>query len=169
MISYVLWYHSTKHDIIFQYMISHSFSDIINTNNDIICWCHNVISYVTSYVIQQQTFSFGCRCTLSACRLPAAFFCLFSPSPCLADSILPGSLCLVDGHRPGLASSVAPQPEIHLVQSAAVPAIRLGIGGCRSQVSAVLELVGNSRMGVAVYEAGNQGGSQQYICRWAYV
>ena len=100
-------------------MISHSFSDIINTNNDIICLCHNVISYVTSYVIQQQTFSFGCRCTLSACRLPAAFFCLFSPSPCLADSILPGSLCLVDGHRPGLASSVAPQPEIHLIQSAA--------------------------------------------------
>ncbi len=103
---------------------------------------------MTSYVIWQQTFSFCCRCTLSGCLLPAVFFGLFCPSPCLADSILPGSLCLVDGHRPGLASSVAPQPEIHLVQSAAVPEIRMGtIGGCRSQDSAVLELVGNKPSG----------------------
>jgi hypothetical protein len=98
------------------------------------------------------------QCTLSGCLLPAALFGLFCPSPCLADSILPGSLCLDDGHGPGLASSVAPQPEIQLVQFAAVPAIRLGIGGCRSQDSAVLELVGNSWMGVAIYEAGNEGG-----------
>jgi hypothetical protein len=80
----------------------------------------------------------------------------FSPFSCLAHSILPGSLRPLDEHRLGMAPSVTPQPEIHLVRSAqaAVPAIRLSIGGCRSQESAALEFVGNSWMGVAVDEAG---------------
>jgi hypothetical protein len=71
-------------------------------------------------------FSFCSSSSLSGCRLPAAFLCLLCPFSCLADSILPGSLRLLDGHRPGLSPSVVPQPEIHLVQSAAVPLIRLG-------------------------------------------
>ena len=117
-----------------------------------------MISYVISYVILEQTFSFHSSSSLSGCRLQAAFLCLLCPFSCLTDSILPGSLRLVDGHRPGLSPSVAPQPEIHLVQSAAVPVIRLGISGCSAKDSAVLEFVGNRWMGVAVYEAGCEGG-----------
>ncbi len=117
-----------------------------------------MISYVISYVIRELTFSFRRRSSLSGCRLPAVFFCLLCPFSCLADSILPDSLRLLDGHRPGLSPSVARQSEIHLVQSAAVPAIRLGICGCRTKDLAVLEFVGNRWMGVAVYEAGDEGG-----------
>ena len=107
-----------------------------------------MISYVISYVILEQTFSFSSSSSLSGCRLPAAFLGLLCPFSCLADTILPGSLRLLDGHHPGLSPSVAPQPKIHLVQSAAVPAIRLGICGCSTKDSAVLEFVGNRWMGV---------------------
>ncbi len=176
MISYVLWYHSTNHDIIFYCMISHNVSDIINPTMisyaDVKMWYH---MWHHMWYGNKRFHSAASACSLAAslaaqgCLLPAVFFGLFCPSPCPADWILPGSLCLVNGHRPGLASSAAPQPEIHLVQSAAVPAIRLVICGCWSQDSAVLELVGNSRMGVAIYEAGIERGSPQYICHWAYI
>ncbi len=83
----------------------------------------------------------------------------------LADTILPGSSHhFIDRHRPALAPPVAPHPEIHLVQSAAVPAILLGICKCRPIDSAVLEFVWNNLMRVAVDEAGDEGGSLQYIC-----
>ena len=94
-----------------------------------------VISHMISYMKLEQTFSFRRRCT--CCCLPTAFLCLLRPFPCLTHLILPDSFRLINGHRPGLAPSVAPQPEIHLVNSAAIPAILLGIGGCRPQESAV--------------------------------
>jgi hypothetical protein len=49
-----------------------------------------------------------------------------------------------------------PQPEIQLVDSAAVPVILLGIGRHCTKESAVLEFEGNSWMGVAGYEAGER-------------
>ena len=58
-----------------------------------------MISYVISYVILEQTFSFSSSSSLSGCRLPAAFLGLLCPFSCLADTILPGSLRLLDGHR----------------------------------------------------------------------
>ena len=126
-----------------------------------------IISYVISYVTRGNTVLFPCA--LSGGRLPAVFLCLLRPGPCLAHSLPPDSLRPLDRYRPGLAPSVAPQPEIHLVESAAVAAILLGIGRRCTKESAVLEFVRNSWMGVAVDEAGDEGASSQYIGRRADV
>ncbi len=80
-------------------------------------------------------------------HFPAVFLCLLGPGPCLPDSLPPDSLCLLNGHCPGLASSVAPKPEIHLVEFAAVPSILLDIGRCCIRESAVLEFFRNNVIG----------------------
>ncbi len=45
---------------------------------------------------------------------------LSCPDPALADTLAPDSFSLRDGHHPGAAPGVAPLPNYHLVQSAAV-------------------------------------------------
>ena len=113
-----------------------------NTNYDIIVWYHiHVISYVISSVILYVTWGNTVlfSCALSGGHLPAVFLCLLRPGPCLAHSLLPDSLRPLDRYRQGLAPSVAPQPEIHLVESAAIAAILLGISGRCTKESAVLE------------------------------
>ncbi len=98
------------------------------------------------------------------CFITPALRALWLQPPCCVSLSPPpwtlphslDSLHLLNGHRQGLASSVAPQPEIQLVDSAAVPVIRLGIGRHCTKESAVLEFEGNSWMGVAGYEAGER-------------
>ncbi len=45
--------------------------------------------------------------------------------PALADTLTPDSLSLRDGHHPGATPAVAPRPNVHLVESAAVAPILL--------------------------------------------
>ncbi len=140
-------------------MISQTTSDIITP----IIISQTVVSYVISYVISYENTTSFC-CLLSGCCLPAVFLCLLCcPGHCLAHLLPPDSLCLLNRHCLGLVQSVVPQPEIHLVKSAAIPAILLGICRLCSKASAQEEFVGNSWVGVAVDKAGDEGGLSQYI------
>ena len=71
----------------------------------------------------------------SACRwsgLNVTLPCLCRPNPALADSdsdtLPPDPLRLSDGHHPGAAPAVAPHPDVHLVQPAAVTSVPLRVG-----------------------------------------
>jgi hypothetical protein len=76
-------------------------------------------------------------------------------------------------HCPGLAVSVVPQPDIHLLEFSAVPAILLvqcwisADAVPRSLFRLSLNFVVNSCLGVAIDGAGDEWGLSQYICHWA--
>ncbi len=42
------------------------------------------------------------------------------PAPALAETLAPDPLRLGDGHHPGAAPAVAPHPDVHLVEPAAI-------------------------------------------------
>ena len=66
---------------------------------------------------------------------------LSCPDPALADTLAPDALSLCYGHHPGVAPAVAPHPDVHLVQPAAVVPVPLRVGGGASKTLIVLEAV----------------------------
>ncbi len=60
---------------------------------------------------------------------------LCCPGPALADALAPDPLrlSLCDGHHPGAAPAIAPHPDVHLVEPAAVAPIPLRVGGGASK------------------------------------
>ncbi len=50
---------------------------------------------------------------------------LCRPGPALAEPLGPDPLCLSDRHHPGAAPAVAPHPDVHLVEPAAVSPVPL--------------------------------------------
>ena len=103
-------------------------------------------------------------CSVAALRSPchssgltATLHRLCRPDPALADTLPPDPLCLSDGHHPGAAPAVAPHPDVHLVEPAAVAPVLLRVGGGASKARIVLEEMWNSGVTVAADEARNEG------------
>ncbi len=57
----------------------------------------------------------------------------------LPDTLVPDPLSLGDVHHPGAAPAVAPHPDVHLVEPAALAPIPLRVGGGASKMQIVLE------------------------------
>ncbi len=55
----------------------------------------------------------------------------------------------MDGHHPRAAPAVAPHPDVHLVEPAAIAPIPLRVGGGASKTPIVLEAVRNHGVTVA--------------------
>jgi hypothetical protein len=53
---------------------------------------------------------------------------LCCPGSALADMLAPDLLSLCNGHHPGAAPAVVPQPDVHLVEHAAVSPVPLRVG-----------------------------------------
>ncbi len=66
---------------------------------------------------------------------------LCRPEPALAEKFAPYSLSLSDRHHAGAAPAVAPHPDVHLVEPAAVAPVPLRVGGGVSKTLIVLEAV----------------------------
>jgi hypothetical protein len=88
---------------------------------------------------------------------------LCRPCPALADPLGPDPLRLDDRHHPGAAPAVAPHPDVHLVEPAAVAPVPLRVGGGVSIPLSVLEAVWDSGVTVAADEARNKGGAPQHV------
>ena len=95
--------------------------------------------------------------------LAASLPSLSCPDPALADTLAPDPLSLCYGHHPGVAPAVAPHPDVHLVQSAAVAPVPLRVGGGASKTPIVLEAVWNRGVTVAADETRNEGGAPQHV------
>ena len=96
-----------------------------------------------------------CRCSGLTATLPR----LCRPDTALADTLAPDPLRLSDGHHPGAAPAVAPHPDVHLVEPAAVAPVPLRVGRGASKALIVLEPMRNRGVTVASYEAWNEGSS----------
>ena len=101
--------------------------------------------------------------------LTASLPSLCCPGPALADAHAPDPLSLCDGHHPGAAPAVAPHPDVHLVEPAAVAPVPLRVGRGTSKTLIVLEAVWNRGVTVAADEARNEGGAPQHVCNRADV
>jgi hypothetical protein len=88
--------------------------------------------------------------------LAASLPSLCCPGPALADTLPPDPLSLCDGHHPGAAPAVAPHPDVHLVEPAAVAPVPLRVGGGASTTPLVPEEVWNRGVTAAVDEARNE-------------
>ncbi len=73
----------------------------------------------------------GSPCSSSG--LTASLPSLSCPDPALADTLAPDPLSLCDGHHPGAAPAVAPHPDVHLVEPAAIAPIQLLVCGGASK------------------------------------
>jgi hypothetical protein len=84
---------------------------------------------------------------------------LCRPGPALAEPLGPDPLRLSNRHHPGAAPAVAPHPDVHLIEPAAVAPVPLRVGGGVSNTLIVLEAVwpGDSGVTVAADEARNEG------------
>ena len=91
--------------------------------------------------------------------LTASLPSLCCPGPALADALVPDPLSLCDGHHPGAAPAVAPHPDVHLVEPAAVPLVPLRVGEGAYKTLIVLEAVWNRGVTVAADETRNEGGA----------
>ena len=58
--------------------------------------------------------------SLSRSSLAVSLSSLSCPDPALPDMLVADPLSLCDGHHPGVAPAVAPHPDVHLVEPAAV-------------------------------------------------
>ncbi len=83
---------------------------------------------------------------------------LCRPGPALADPLGPDPLRIGDRHHPGAAPAVAPHPDVHLVEPAAVAPVPLRVGRAVSYTPVVLEAVWDSGVTIAADEARNEGG-----------
>ncbi len=81
----------------------------------------------------------------------------FLISAAFADTLASDPLSLCYGHHPGVAPAVAPHPDVHLVEPAAVAPVPLRVGGGTSKTLIVLEAVWNRGVTVAVNETRNEG------------
>ncbi len=89
---------------------------------------------------------------------------LSCPGPALADTLAPDPPSLCNGHHPGVTPAVAPHPDVHLVEPAAVTApVPLHVGRGASKARIVLEVMWNSGVTVAADEAQNKGGVPQHF------
>jgi hypothetical protein len=84
---------------------------------------------------------------------------LCRPGPALAEPLGPVSLHLSNRHHPGAPPAVAPHPDVHLVEPAAVAPVPLRVGEGVSNTPIVLEAVWDSGVTVAADEARNEGGA----------
>ena len=82
---------------------------------------------------------------------------LCRPGPALAEPLCPDPLRLSNRHHPGEAPAVAPHPDVHLVEPAAVAPVPLRVGRGVSNTPIVLEAVWDSWVTVAADEARNEG------------
>ncbi len=96
--------------------------------------------------------------------LAASLPSLSCPGPDLPDTLAPDPLSLCDGRHQGVAPAVAPHPDVHLVEPAAVAPAPLRVGGGASKTPIFLEAVWNRGVTVAAYETRNEGGAPQHIC-----
>ena len=105
--------------------------------------------------------SADCSRSCLAVSLPS----LSCPDPALADTLAPAPdpLSLCYGHHPGVAPAVAPHPDVHLVEPAAVAPVPLRVGGSASKARMVLEAVWNRGVTVAANETRNEGGAPQHV------
>ena len=92
---------------------------------------------------------------------------LCRPEPALPETLAPYPLRLRDRHHAGAAPAVAPHPDVHLVEPAAVAPIPLRVGGGASKTPIVLEAVRNRGVSVAADETRNEGGAPQHVCNRA--
>ncbi len=67
--------------------------------------------------------SMGCYTALQ----DAILHCFNCPDPALADTLVPDSFSLSNGNHPTAPPAVAPRPDVHLVESAAVAPISLRV------------------------------------------
>ncbi len=104
-------------------------------------------------------------CSCLATSLPS-LSCL---DPALTDTLAPDPLSLCYGHYPGVAPAVAPHPDVHLIQPAAVAPVPLRVGGGASKASMVLEAVWNRGVTVAADETLNEGGEHVQVSNRANV
>ena len=88
---------------------------------------------------------------------------LCRPEPALAETLTPYPLRLRDRHHAGAAPAVAPHPDVHLVEPAAVAPVPLRVGGGVSKTRIVLEAVWDRGVTVAVDEARNERGVPQHV------
>jgi hypothetical protein len=84
---------------------------------------------------------------------------LCSPEPALAETLAPQPLSLGDRHHAGAAPAVAPHPDVHLVEPAAVAPLQLRVGRGVTKTPIVLEVVWDRGVLVAADEALNEGGA----------
>jgi hypothetical protein len=103
------------------------------------------------------------RCPRCGSGLAATLPRFCRPGPAFAEPLGPDPLRFGDRHHPGAASAVAPHPDLHLVEPAAVAPIPLRVGGGVSNSPMVLEAVWGSAVTVAADEARNEGGAPQHI------
>ncbi len=82
---------------------------------------------------------------------------LSCPDLALADTLAPDPLSLCYGHYLGVAPALAPHPDVHLVEPAAVAPVLLRVGGGASKTRIVLEAVWNCGVTVAADETQNEG------------
>ncbi len=92
------------------------------------------------------------------CFLVSAALVL-SWAPALAEPLGPDPLRLGDRHHPGAAPAVAPHPDIHLVELAAVAPVPQRVGGGVSNTPIVLGAVWDSGLTVTADEARSEGGA----------
>ena len=92
---------------------------------------------------------------------------LCRPEPALAETLTPYPLRLRDRHHAGAAPAVAPHPDVHLVEPAAVAPVPLRVGGGVSKTTIVLEAVWDRGVTVAADAARNERGAPQHVCRRA--
>ena len=109
-------------------------------------------------------------CSLTRCSgLTATLPRLCRPDPALADTLPPDPLHLNDGKHPGAAPAVAPHPDVHVIEPAAVAPVPLRVSGGASKARIVLEPMWNCGVTVAANEAQNEGRSPQHVCHRADV
>ncbi len=92
--------------------------------------------------------------------------------PCAAAAAAAASLrrflvSAADRHHPGVAPALVPQPDVHLVEPAAVARVPLRVGGGVSKTLIVLEAAWDGGATVASDEAQNEGGGAP--ARWRLV
>ena len=88
---------------------------------------------------------------------------LCRPEPALADTLAPYPLSLRDRHHAGAAPAVAPHPDVHLVEPAAVAPVPLRVGGGVSKTPIVLEALWGRGVMVAANEARNERAAPQHV------
>ncbi len=94
----------------------------------------------------------------SSSGLAASLPSLCCPGPALADALAPDPLSLCDGHHPGAAPAVVPDPDVHLVEPAATAPVPLRVGRGAFKTPIVVEAVWNRGVTVAADETQNEGG-----------
>ncbi len=88
---------------------------------------------------------------------------LCRPEPDLSETLAPYPLSLSDRHHAGAAPAVAPHPDVHLIEPAAIAPVPLRVGGGVSKMLIVLEAVWDRGVTVAADETRNERGAQFMI------